>query len=106
MDPEIRAKILDRPRAKELDDWELPQPTLEEVRRKYGAAGLSDEELLLRFFAGPSFVDALQAAPPRKAYLDARQPIVRLLEELSRQRNCGHIAIRKGNFSLSMGRQG
>jgi oxaloacetate decarboxylase (Na+ extruding) subunit alpha len=106
MDPEIRAKILDRPRAKELEDWELPQPTLEEVRRKYGAAGLSDEELLLRFFAGPSFVDALKAAPPPKAYLDARQPLVRLLEELSRQRNWRHIAIRKGNFSLSMGRQG
>jgi oxaloacetate decarboxylase (Na+ extruding) subunit alpha len=106
MDPEIRAKILNRPRAKELDGWELPQPTIEEVRRKYGGAGLSDEELLLRFFAGPGFVDALKAAPPRKEYLDARQPLVRLLEELSRQRNWGRIAIRRGDFSLSMGRQG
>ena len=105
MDPEIRAKILNRPRAKELEHWELPQPTLEEVRRKYGSAGVSDEELLLRFFAGPSFVDALKAAPPRKEYLDARQPLIRLLEALSRQRNWGHIAIRKGNFSVSVGRQ-
>ena len=105
MDPEIRAKILNRPRAKELEHWELPQPTLEEVRRKYGGASLSDEELLLRFFAGPSFVDALKAAPPRKEYLDARQPLIRLLEALSRQRNWGHIAIRKGNFSVSVGRQ-
>jgi oxaloacetate decarboxylase alpha subunit len=105
MDPEIRAKILNRPRAKELEHWELPQPTLEEVRRKYGAGSLSDEELLLRFFAGPSFVDALKAAPPRKEYLDARQPLIRLLEALSRQRNWGHIAIRKGNFSVSVSRQ-
>jgi oxaloacetate decarboxylase (Na+ extruding) subunit alpha len=105
MDPEIRAKILNRPRAKELEHWELPQPTLEEVRRKYGAGSLSDEDLLLRFFAGPSFVDALKAAPPRKEYLDARQPLIRLLEALSRQRNWGHIAIRKGNFSVSVSRQ-
>jgi oxaloacetate decarboxylase alpha subunit len=105
MDPEIRAKILNRPRAKELEHWELPQPTLEEVRRKYGSAGVSDEELLLRFFAGPSFVDALKAAPPHKEFLDARQPVVRLLEALSRQRNWSHVEIRKGNFSLSMGRE-
>jgi hypothetical protein len=32
-------------------------------------AHLSDEELLLRFYAGPEFVDALNAAPPRKEYL-------------------------------------
>jgi oxaloacetate decarboxylase alpha subunit len=104
MDPEIRAKILNRPRAKELEHWELPQPTLEEVRRKYGGAGLSDEELLLRFFAGPSFVDALKAAPPRKEYLDARQPLVRLVEELSRKSNWGHVIIKKGNLSLSITR--
>src|ERR1051325_4920877 len=36
MDPEVEAKIFDRPRARELENWELPQPTLAEVRQKYG----------------------------------------------------------------------
>jgi len=106
MDREVRAKILHRPRARELDKWEVPQPTLEEVRRKYGGPSLSDEELLLRFYAGPDFVDALNLAPPRKEYLDARQPLLRLVEELSRKRDVSQVYIRKGDLSLTMERRG
>ena len=54
MDPEIKAKVLDRPRARELEKWEIPNVSLEKVRTKYGGSNLSDEELLLRFYAGPS----------------------------------------------------
>ena len=103
MDSAVKAKILDRSRARELAKIAYPEPTLEEVRKQYGGASLSDEELLLRFYAGPEFVDALKLAPPRKEYLDARQPLVRLVEELSR-RKLGHVSIRKGDFSLTIQR--
>jgi oxaloacetate decarboxylase alpha subunit len=106
MDPEIKAKVLDRPRARELEKWEKPQLNLAQIRQQYGGPTLSDEELLLRFYAGPEFVDALKLAPPRKEYsLDARRPLVRLVEELGRKRNLGHVYIHKGEFSLSMGRK-
>ena len=105
MDPEVKAKVLDRPRARELEHWEVPQPTIEEVRRKYGGPSLSDDELLLRFFAGPEFVDALKLAPARKEYLDARRPLVKLVEELTRKRDLGHVFIQKGDLSLSVGRR-
>ena len=85
------------------DREKYPEPKLEEVRKQYGGANLSDEELLLRFYAGPEFVDALKLAPPRKEYLDARRPLVRLVEELSR-RKLGHVYIRKGDFSLTIQR--
>ena len=55
-------------------------------------------------YAGPEFVDALKYAPPRKEYLDARKPLVRLVEELSRRR-LSHVYIRKGDFSLLAGRR-
>jgi oxaloacetate decarboxylase alpha subunit len=42
----VKDKILSRGRAKEWQGWEPPEPSLEEVRRKFGFA--SDEELLLR----------------------------------------------------------
>src|SRR3989441_10170366 len=99
MDTDVKEKILGRSRARELENRKLPQPTLEEVRRKYGGPSLSDEELLLRFFAGPEFVDALKHAPARKDYLDARQPLVRLVEELSRKRDVTQVFIRKGDLS-------
>ena len=77
----------------------------EEVRKHYGGPSLSDEELMLRFYAGPEFVDTLKSAPPRKEYLDARKPLVKLVEELGRRR-LGHVYIRKGDFSQSIGRRG
>jgi oxaloacetate decarboxylase (Na+ extruding) subunit alpha len=103
MDSAVKAKILDRLRAREIEKIEYPEPKLEEVRKQYGGAHLSDEELLLRFYAGPEFVDALKHAPPRKQYLDARRPLIRLVEELS-QRKLGHVYIRKGDFSLTIQR--
>jgi oxaloacetate decarboxylase alpha subunit len=99
MEPTINAKILDRPRAREINQMERPEPSLAEVRRQYGGPSLSDEELLLRFYAGPEFVDALKLAPPRKEFLDARRPLVRLVAELAK-RKLGHVYIRKGEFSL------
>ncbi len=75
-----------------------------EVRQQYGGAHLSDEELLLRFYAGPEFVDALKTAPPRKEYLSADKPLVRLVEELSKKK-FAHVYIRKGDFSLAIQQQ-
>jgi oxaloacetate decarboxylase alpha subunit len=100
MDAAVKAKILDRVRAGEIEKTEYREPTLPEVRKQYGGAHLTDEELLLRFYAGPEFVDALKSAPPRKQYLDARKPLLRLVEELSRKK-LRRIYISKGNFSLT-----
>jgi oxaloacetate decarboxylase alpha subunit len=101
MDTAVKAKILDRSRAREIEKTEYPEPSLAEVRKQFGGAHLSDEELLLRFYAGPEFVDALPSAPPRRPYLDARQPVIRLIEELTR-RKLGRVYIRKGDFSLTI----
>ena len=47
MDPEVKDKILDRPRARELAKWEPPQPSIAEIRKGF-EPGLSDDDLLLR----------------------------------------------------------
>jgi oxaloacetate decarboxylase alpha subunit len=103
MDPVVKAKILDRPRAREIAKMEHPEPSLAEVRRQYGGAHLSDEELLLRYYAGPEFVDALKSAPPGKEYANLRKPLVRLIEEIGKKK-LSHVYIRKGDFSLTIGR--
>ena len=51
MDPEVREKILDRPRARQLRVKEVDEPSLEEVRARFGGT-VSDEELITRIFAG------------------------------------------------------
>ena len=105
MDPTVKAKILDRKRAREMESFEIPDTPLEEVREQYGGANLSDEELIMRYYAGPEFVDALKSAPPRKEYLDARKPLVKLVEELGNKRDLAHVYIRKGDLAISIRRK-
>jgi len=102
MDPNVKDKILSRPRARELAGWEQPQPSIQEVRRNYGGLGVSDEELLLRFFAGDQAVETMRAAGPPKEYLSATQPLVRLIQEISKRRDYSRIHITKGDLSVRL----
>ncbi len=106
MDPEIKARILDRRRARERAAREIPEPSLAEMRQKFGAPGVSDEELLLRWITSKDDVDALRAAEPPGEYLSSRQPLVTLIEELTRRTDCSRIRMQKPGFSLILERRG
>jgi hypothetical protein len=43
------------------------------------------------------------ASPPRE-YSSGKQPLVRLIEELSGKKECRQIFIRKPGFSLTLGK--
>lgn len=101
MDQEVRAKILDRPRAREWARWEPPQPSLEEVRRKLGG-GISDEELVLRVYAGDDAVRVMGKASSPEPYLSARHPLVELVDELSKKRQLRYIALQRGNMTVTL----
>src|SRR5204863_8281563 len=58
MDPDVRDKILSRPRAKEWTHWEQPEPTPQEIRQKYGLH-LSEENLSMHYFTGVDYVRAI-----------------------------------------------
>jgi len=103
MDPNIKDQILNRQRAKDWQRWTPPNLSLHEVRQKLGAT-ISDEELLLRVYAGPDAVDALMADGAPKPKLDAKRPLMNLLEELTKKQDCHHIYIRRDGVSLTLGR--
>jgi oxaloacetate decarboxylase alpha subunit len=102
MDPAVKDKILGRPRANDWKSWTPPDLTLEEVRQKLGAAGVSDEELVLRVIAGGAAVDAMLAQGAPREYLSARRPLLRLIEELATRREWKSVYIVKGNLSLRL----
>ena len=104
MDLAVKAKVLDRKRAREMESFQIPNTPLEEVRKQYGGPNLSDEELIMRYYAGPEFVDALKSVPPRKEYLDARKPLVKLVEQLLQKQDIGHIHIQRDGLTISAGR--
>jgi oxaloacetate decarboxylase alpha subunit len=102
MAADIKDKILSRPRAKEWAKWTPPDLSLKEVRRKYGGPGVMDEELVLRVIAGQAAVDEMIATGAPKQYTNWNQPLVSLIDALSRKQELAHVYIRKGDFALAM----
>ncbi len=101
MDADVKDKILSRSRAKEWSKWEQPETSLREVRRRFGA-NISDEELIMRFFAGDDHVDALPDGGKPREYLDGNQPLVKLIEQLSKRRDSNQIYIKRSGFTIRM----
>ncbi|HXG53044.1 MAG TPA: biotin carboxyl carrier protein [candidate division Zixibacteria bacterium] len=101
MDPAVKDKILSRPRAREWREWRQPEPSLHEIRQRLGVH-LSDEELILRFFAGNDAVDALLRSGKPRTYLDGGQPLVKLIEQLSKREDSRQIYIRRPGFSVRL----
>jgi len=104
MDPQVKDKILNRPRAREWTHWEQPEPSLREVRQKYGVY-LSDEDLILRYFAGEDYVIALQNDGKPREYLDATQPLVKLIEQIAKRKASNQVFIRQPGFTVRMERR-
>ena len=104
LDPAVKAKILDRPRAKEWAGRPPPEPTVKELRKKMNAEGVSDEEFLLRWNLNVEEIDLMRAAGAPKEYLTARQPLVNLIDALSKRSEYRQIVIQKGGLVVSLNR--
>jgi oxaloacetate decarboxylase alpha subunit len=105
MNPTIKDKILDRPRAREWAKWTPDEPSPDEIRRNIGAEGTSDEELLLRWIIGKEDIDSMRANKRPLEYLNSEQPLVNLLQELSKRTNNRQIHVQTGKFSVTMERR-
>ena len=102
MDQEVRAKILNRGRAREWAKWEQPQPTFEELRHHYGE-NTPDEEVLLRVYAGDEGKAAMGRWDAPEPYLSARQGIASLIKDLVARRNFNHIAVNRNRSRIALG---
>ena len=104
IDPEIMDKLMAIPRAKELKNWEVPEPSLEEVRNQYGS-GLSDDDLLLRYMIGnDDVIKAMRAAGPIKAddCISAEVPLRALVGELLKRRDLRSITLQTKGLRLAL----
>jgi oxaloacetate decarboxylase alpha subunit len=105
MDPDVKDKVLDRPRARELAAWEPEELSLEEMRGKFGGAGVSDEELMLRWLLTPEEIAAMRAAPASTEYRLASHPLVTLVAELAQRKDIDHIEVEKSGVSVTLDRR-
>lgn len=101
MDQEVRAKILDRKRARELTMSEPPDPSLKELRAQYGE-NTTDEELILRFYGGEKALAVMGKSSNPEDVFSARQPVVALLEQMAKRRGFRHVAVQKGDTHITL----
>jgi oxaloacetate decarboxylase (Na+ extruding) subunit alpha len=101
MDPDVRDKILDRPRARELAAPEPPPPTLAELRQRYGR-DIPDEDLILRAIVGDDAVDVVGSAQDDRHYITSDRPLLQLLRELIERDEHRFVSVSKGELSLTI----
>jgi oxaloacetate decarboxylase alpha subunit len=105
VDPNFKDRILSLPRAKELSTWEIPQPSINEVRQKLGGPGISDDKLLLRFMVQEEEIRTMRSmGGPVKEYFTAKNPVIALIHELLALKDSNYIRIQKGDFTLTLQR--
>jgi oxaloacetate decarboxylase alpha subunit len=102
MDANVKEKILNRPRAREIAERPHPTDSLQDLRRKYGGAEVSDEDVLLRFFSSKEDVERMRAAGPVRSYNTDGNPLLNLVAELSKKTERNSVVIRRPNFSLRL----
>ena len=105
MDQEVRAKILDRPRAREIMAQTREHPSLADMRRALDGESISDEELLLRWLLTREDIAEMRKTGPAKPYVTTRHPLVALMAELMQSANGNLIQISKPGFSLKLERK-
>ncbi|MBI2959475.1 MAG: hypothetical protein HYY28_04115 [Betaproteobacteria bacterium] len=108
VEPNVLDKILGSARGKQFLKWQVPQPSIEELRRQFGGR-LSDDQLLLQLMLPEKTVEgiiALTSAPIRTEY--PRQvpetKEVSLVRELARRASVAYVNVQKGDLSLNLQR--
>jgi oxaloacetate decarboxylase alpha subunit len=102
MDKDVKDRILHRPRAREIAQRPPPDDSLEDLRRKYGGPGATDEEVLLRFFSSQEDVDKMRAVGAARSYGNNGNPLLNLVETLTKRSPLNNVYIRRGDLTLRL----
>ena len=105
IDPNVKDKILSRHRAKEISQWQPPETLLRELREKFAAPGVSDDDFLLCYFAGANEVAALRAAVKPQLDIAEKHSLVGLIEKITKNRESWQIYIQNGQLTLRLGQK-
>jgi len=102
--PDLRDRILAMPRARKLAEAGREEPDIGAIRDRLGGASVPDPELILRYIAPRTEIDAMYAAGPARVYQTGGNLIVRLLEELAAGDRFDRIALDVGDGHLRLSR--
>jgi len=105
IDVNLKDRLLNLPRAKELAKLEPPEMSVKEFRAKLGGAGVSDDQRLLRYFAGEDAVAAMKAAGPGQDYAQTSKPLITLIEQITKRKDSARVYIKRNGLTLRLERR-
>jgi len=104
IDPDILDRIMSAPRARQITAFPPEQPTLQELRKRYGTD--DDDELILRALVPESDLDKMRAAGPvRRDYPLLSSPELEQVRRLMASAKSPHLLLRTENLFVELTRQ-
>jgi oxaloacetate decarboxylase alpha subunit len=94
----LKDRLLNRPRARELARLKPTERTVKEFRGKFGGAGVSDDDRLLHYFAGEDAVSAMRTARRPTDYTGSS--LLKLLEQIAQRSQPERVYITGRGLSL------
>ena len=101
LDQNVVDTIMSTPKAKSYTDWEPPQPSLAELRTRFGES-ISDDELILRLLVPGNEIDLMRATPQRDRDFAPTTRQVRFIRELVETSVGAYLHIEADDFSLTL----
>ncbi|MFC9357937.1 carboxyltransferase [Rhodococcus sp. NPDC057014] len=101
MDPNVYDTIMSSPKAKSYENWEPPQPSLGELRKKFGES-ISDDELLLRLLVPENDINVMRATPQRNRDFAPTSRQARYIRNLVEASVGAYLHIEAEDFSLTL----
>jgi oxaloacetate decarboxylase alpha subunit len=101
LDQDVLDKILSSPKAKSYHEWVPPQPSLDEVRQRFGGS-LSDDELILRLLVPESDVNIMRATPPRNREFPECSKEMRFIRELAETATGAYVHLSSPSINLTL----
>ena len=104
IDPDVLDKIMEAPRAKQVTGNQPEQPTIEELRRRYGTD--DDDELILRALVPEPDLEKMRAAGPvKRDYPLLSSPELDQVHRLMRLAKSPVVQIRSARMSVDLRRR-
>jgi oxaloacetate decarboxylase alpha subunit len=101
LDQDVLDTMMSSAKAKSYTDWQPPQPSLEEVRARFGP-GISDDELILRLLVPENDIDVMRATPARDRDFAPTSKEMRFVRELVETSVGAYLHVEAGDFSLTL----
>jgi len=105
IEPNLKDRLVNSARAKDLAKFKPPEMSLKEFRENFGGPGVSDDDALLKYFAGAEAVTAMRAHRTGNESFTTSTPLLTLIEQIAKCKDSSQVYIKRDGLTLRFERR-